>query len=98
MGLRHSQRTACGPAVPLHLLLGLLIAASVEAADEETTDTGDEPAATVTEEEAIEEEAIEVPVVVEATEIEVQPGHVRFDAEFIQAMPGASPTWRTCCG
>lgn len=67
----------------LYPLIGLLIAASVGAADEEATDTGDEA-----DQSATEEEAIEVPVLVEATEIEVQPGHVRFDAEFIAAMPG----------
>jgi len=61
----------------------LVVAAPVGAADEETNDVGDDQ-----EESAMEEEAIEVPVLVEAAEIEVQPGHVHFDAEFIAAMPG----------
>ncbi len=64
-------------------LLGLVIAASAGAADEQTTDAGDEP-----EDSATEAEAIEVPVLVEAAEIEVQPGHVRLDEAFIRRMPG----------
>ena len=64
------------------LCLVLLIAASVGAGEAETTDAVEQ------EEQATEEGAIEVPVVVEAREIEVQPGHVRFDAEFIASMPG----------
>ena len=71
-----------GRLAALCLLFGLLNAAPVGAADAETTNAVDEQ-----EESATEEGAIEVPVVVEAREIEVQPGHVRFDAEFIANMP-----------
>ena len=72
-----------GRLAALCLLFGLLNAAPVGAADAETTNAVDEQ-----EESATEEGAIEVPVVVEAREIEVQPGHVRFDAEFMASMPG----------
>lgn len=81
MGLSNQLGIACGIA-PLGALFGLLLAVSVGAAEEDTTDAAEEA------DQSIEEEAIEVPVVVEATEIEVQPGHVRFDSEFIAAMPG----------
>ncbi|MCY3620727.1 MAG: TonB-dependent receptor plug domain-containing protein [Gammaproteobacteria bacterium] len=81
MDPRHTRATAlCTAALSL---LGLLIAASVGAADADTTEVDDEQA-----DSAIEEEAIEVPVLVEAAEIEVQPGHVRFDSESISRMPG----------
>ncbi|MCY3841714.1 MAG: TonB-dependent receptor [Gammaproteobacteria bacterium] len=81
MDPRHPCATAlCTAALSL---LGLLIAASVGAADADTADGDDDQ-----EESATEEEAIEVPVLVEAAEIEVQPGHVRYDSEFIGAMPG----------
>lgn len=81
MDPRHLNRTECHAAA--FSLFGLLIAASVGAADADPTDVGDDP-----EESATEEEAIEVPVLVEAAEIEVQPGHVHYDAEFIAALPG----------
>ena len=81
MGLSNQLGIACGIA-PLGALFGLVLAVSVGAAEEDTTDAAEEA------DQSIEEEAIEVPVVVEATEIEVQPGHVRFDSEFIAAMPG----------
>ena len=79
MDPRHPRATArCVAALSLS---GLLIAASVGAADADTADVGDDESAT-------EEEAIEVPVLVEAAQIEVQPGHVRFDSEFVSRMPG----------
>ena len=81
MDPRHLNRTACRAAA--FSLFGLLIAASVGAADADSADVGDDP-----EESATEEEAIEVPVLVEAAEIEVQPGHVHYDAEFIRRIPG----------
>ena len=81
MDPRHSRATALVTAALS--LLGLLIAASVGAADADTTAVGDDQQETATE-----EEAIEVPVLVEAAEIEVQPGHVRLDSETISRMPG----------
>lgn len=81
MDPRHSRATALVTAALS--LLGLLIAASVGAADADTTAVGDDQQETATE-----EEAIEVPVLVEAAEIEVQPGHARLDSETISRMPG----------
>ncbi|MDE0443154.1 MAG: Plug domain-containing protein [Gammaproteobacteria bacterium] len=81
MDPRHAHPTALRNAALS--LFGLLIATSVGAADADTTDVGDEQ-----EDSATEEEVIEVPVLVEAAEIEVQPGHVQYDAEFIAALPG----------
>lgn len=76
MDLSQPHRAACAAA--LAPLFALLIGASASAAEDETAEADDETA---------EDEAIEVPVVVEAAEIEVQPGHVRFDADFIAGMP-----------
>lgn len=76
MDLTHPHRAACAA---LCTLFALLIAASASAAEDEPAEADDE---------APDDEAIEVPVVVEAAEIEVQPGHVRYDAETISAMPG----------
>ena len=80
MDPRHQNPNALTAALSL---VGLLIAASAGGAEADTTEVGAAP-----EESAADEEAIEVPVLVEAPEIEVQPGHVRFDAEFIGRMPG----------
>ena len=77
MDLRHPHRAA--RAAALCPLFALLIGASASAAEDEPVEADDE---------AVDEEAIEVPVVVEAAEIEIQPGHVRYDAETIEAMPG----------
>lgn len=82
MGIRRSSRATGGTAAR-YALFGLLITVSAGAADEGTANAGDEA-----DQAATDEEAIEVPVLVEAAEIEVQPGHVRFDTEFISRMPG----------
>ena len=64
-------------------LFAVLFALAIEAAEDEPGEIDEDQS-----ESATEEGAIEVPVLVEATEIEVQPGHTRFDTEFIRAMPG----------
>ena len=75
MDLTHPSRSV--RAAALCPFFALLVAASASAEDE--PGGGDDDTA--------DEGAIEVPVVVEAAEIEVQPGHVRFDAGFIEGMP-----------
>lgn len=77
-----NERQSNPLAVPGVVLCGLF-AALVQAADDMPQDTEDQ-----TPETATDGEAIEVPILVEAEEISVQPGHVRFDADFIASIPG----------
>ena len=82
MNVRYSRPVALPAAMSACVLAGLL-AASAQAADDAPQESDNEQAETTAE-----DEAIKVPILVEAQEIAVQPGHVRFDADFIQRLPG----------